>query len=167
MVDNMITQVTGKGVIKPLKGIAIVLSLAAFLFLMDMVLRFWVLMGLNRTIGTVLLYGIAVLLFLYVLKRFCIVHMYTMDGVRLYLYRIYLKNPRFMEQVLFRECAYFGDPVTAAKKFGNIKTKSYCGYRDKYAVQALIVKSGKGYRRILLTPNEEMCSAILTAVKNK
>ena len=165
MVDNSITQVTGKGVIKPLKGIILIVGLVAVFFALDFLLRFLVLIGLSSTVSTVLLYAITVILFIFIMKRFCIVHMYTMDTVKLLLYRIYFKNPRFMEQVLFRECAFFGDPETAARKYLIKKTTSYIGHRDKYAVQSLIVKDGKAYRQILLTPNEELCRAILSAVK--
>lgn len=164
--DNMLTQVTGNGVIKPLKGIILIVSLVAGFILLDMVLRFLVMYtGLSQTLGTIALYIIALAAFLIVLKRFCIVHMYTMDGVKLLLYRIYIRNPRFCEQILFRDCVYFGDPITAAKKFAISKTRSYTGHRDKYAAQSLVFKDGKKYCQVLMTPNEEVCAAILAAVR--
>lgn len=166
MADNMLTQVTGKGVIKPLKGILLVIAIVSAMFLLWLVLEYLkIYAGFNSVIASILLYGLIVIMFLYVLRRFCIVHMYTMDGVKLLLYTVYIKNPRFSRQILFRECVFFGDPVTAARKFAITRTYSYLGRRDVYATQSLIYKENKKYYQILMTPNEQLCAAILEAVK--
>jgi len=166
MADNMLTQVTGKGVMKPLTGILLIIALVALLFVTFMLEQLLVMFtGIPALLGSVILYGTALVVFLYVLKRYCIVHMYTMDGVKLLLYRVYIRNPRFCQQILFRECVYFGDPETAARKFAITKTRSYAGHRDVYAAQALVYKEGKKYCQVLLTPNEKLCAAILEAVK--
>ena len=161
----MTSQTTGKGILKPKQGILLVIVLALAVFAVNALLEWLVALGLNSTVGTVLLWAFTIGLFLFALHRYSLVDIYTVDGVKLTIYRVYIKNPRFAEEIILHEAVFFGDPEQAARKYRISGTKRYGSSRDKYKYQSLVYKRDKKYKQLLFTPNEEVCGEILQAIR--
>ena len=98
-----ISRLSGKNRLKPGYGVLLILGLVAAVFLMNLLLGGFMALGLPFTCASILFWVFCVALLGLVFQHFGLVYRYDIDGVKLIVSRIYLRNPRFYEQVLLRE----------------------------------------------------------------
>ena len=163
----MITQTTGQKLLKPWQGLAVAALCILAVYAINALLSWLVSLFLPAILGTVLLWLSVIALFLIVLKRYGLSDTYTLDGVKMQIFRRYIRNPRFCEQVLYREIVFFGPPEAAARKYLLSRTRRYGSSRGAYAYQSVVYKRDGKYCQLLITPNEEVCAALVEAVKQK
>lgn len=160
-------QSTRAGKISALRALLIVLGTVLLMLLSDFVLTYlWV----KRVIGSsrlreIILVGIAATAFLYLFTHYSLVSVYEMDGMKITFSRIYIKNPRLMEQVLLRELVYFGTPEEASARYQCESRKRFVSARCEQPEMQLVYKRGSLFYGIVFCPNEEIKSALITALK--
>ena len=156
----MTTQLIGAKRLKPLRGILTILLILLFVFGLNALLQMCVNAGLiSFTVGSVLFWILSFGLGVFIFVRFSLVTMYQADGVKLIISRIYIKNPRFCEQLLLREIVFIGSREAAEKKYKISFKKHYEGF-GKESVTALVVKRGGLYTEFILRPDENMLAAL-------
>lgn len=151
----MITQTT-RGRVKPALALMIIALSVLFLYAMDALLALCVRKGLFSTLAaSIVLWASAIVLFLGLFWRFCLSCVYQLDGVKLCLHRVYVKNPRLLETVLLREVVYFGSPA-GAKRYGSVFPARFTSRYSGYPAQALVFKREGKYKTLLFDPNDEL-----------
>ena len=151
----MITQTT-RGRVKPAWALMAIAGSVLGLYALDALLALVVKRGLLSTLAaSVVLWAAAILLFLGLFWRFCLCCVYQLDGVKLCLHRVYVKNPRLIETVLLREVVYFGSPA-GAKRYGSVFPARFTSRYSGFPPPALVYRREGKYKTLLFDPNEEI-----------
>lgn len=160
-------QSTKTGKVSGGKALLLVLGTAALLLVSDFVLTYLMLKEIlvSSRVREIILVGIAAAAFFYLFTHYSLASVYELDGVKLAFSRIYIKNPRLMEQVLLREMRYFGTPEEAEQTYTLHSTKRFTSDRCGFERKALVYERGGLYYRVIFCPNEEMEKAIRAVMK--
>ena len=101
----------------------------------------------------------------FVFHRFVIRYLYTLDGVKLIVDRVFSRKPRLMEQVLLREIVFVGSKADALKKYPSVKVKNAIRKTNPIEPTCIVYKRAGETKAILIQANEEIASALRDAVK--
>ncbi len=163
-----ISQFSGKNRLKPGYGVLLILALVAAVFLMNLLLGGFMAVGLPFTYASILFWVFCVALLVLVFQRFGLVYRYDIDGVKMIISRIYLRNPRFYEQVLLREIVFVGSEEEARRRNPDASVKRAYAHRDRNGPVTAVTlrKDGEG-KTFLLRLNDEAAEFLKNAVKNR
>ena len=159
------TQIVGKNGLKGWQGLLVVLVVLVSIYALNAVFTFFTVLGLDYLIGSILFWGFGVGIAVFLFYRFAIVYRYDIGEVKLVLSRVYIKNPRVMEEILTREIVFLGTPEEAKKRYPDASVRRALTHRAADPVRALVYVRGKSPRVILFEPNAEMCEAIQAFVR--
>ena len=155
-----ISRLSGKNRLKPGYGVLLILGLVAAVFLMNLLLGGFMALGLPFTCASILFWVFCVALLGLVFQHFGLVYRYDIDGVKLIVSRIYLRNPRFYEQVLLREIVFVGSEEEARRRNP--------ARRDKDGpVTAVTFRKDGESKTLLLRLDDEAAEFLKNAVKNR
>lgn len=154
------SQIVGKNALKGWQGLLVILAVLVSIYALNALFTFFTVLGLDYLIGSILFWvsgvGIAVFLF----YRFAIVYQYDMGEVKLVLSRVYIKNPRVMEEILTREIVFLGSLEDARKRYPNAGVRRALTRRAGDSACALVYVRGKVPHIILWSPNAELRGAV-------
>ncbi len=163
-----LTRFSGKNRMKPGYGVLLILGLVAAVFFMNLLLGGLLAVGLPFVYASILFWVFCVALLGLVFQRFGLVYRYDIDGVKLIISRIYLRNPRFYEQVLLREIAYVGSAEEARRRNPDASVKRAYARRDKDGpVTAVTLRKDGASKTLLLRLDDEAAEFLKNAVKNR
>ncbi len=163
-----ITQLSGKNRLKPGYGLLLIVGLVAAVFAMNLLLGGFMALGLPFLYASILFWVFCVGLLALVFQRFGLVYRYDVDGVKLIISRIYLRNPRFYEQVLLREIVFVGSPEEARRRNPDAGVKRAYAHRDKNGpVTAVTLRRDGTSKTLLLRLDGDAAEFLKNAVKNR
>lgn len=163
-----ITRLSGKNRLKPGYGVLLILAMVATVFLMNLLLGGFMALGLPFLYASILFWVFCVGLLGLVFQRFGLVYRYDIDGVKLIISRIYLRNPRFYEQVLLREIVFVGTPEEAHRRNPDASEKHAYARRDKNGpLTAVTIRRDGASKTLLLRLDDESATFLKNAVKNR
>ena len=163
-----ITRLSGKNRLKPGYGVLLILAMVATVFLMNLLLGGFMALGLPFLYASILFWVFCVGLLGLVFQRFGLVYRYDIDGVKLIISRIYLRNPRFYEQVLLREIVFVGTPEEARRRNPDASEKRAYARRDKNGpLTAATIRRDGASKTLLLRLDDESATFLKNAVKNR
>ena len=163
-----ITRLSGKNRLKPVYGVLLIFALVAAVFLMNLLLGGFMALGLPYLYASILFWVFCVALLGLVFQHFGLVHRYDIDGVKLIISRIYLRNPRFYEQVLLREIVFAGSPEEARRRNPDATEKRAYARREKNGpLTAVTFRKDGASKTLLLRLDEEAAEFLKNAVKNR
>lgn len=156
-----ITRLSGKNRLKPGYGVLLILAMVATVFLMNLLL------GGFMALGLPFLYA-SILFWVFCVGLLGLVYRYDIDGVKLIISRIYLRNPRFYEQVLLREIVFVGTPEEARRRNPDASEKRAYARRDKNGpLTAVTIRRDGASKTLLLRLDDESATFLKNAVKNR
>lgn len=152
----MIKQTVGPERVSALDGIKLIALIVACLLLGSFAGNALLYIGLPNIVGTIAFFGLGVALAAWVFFKYAVSYLYTLDGVKLTVERVYGRYPRFFAQVLKREIVFLGAEADAREKYpGARATRAY--KRDSVIeAQALVYRREGEYHMLLLKPNQEI-----------
>lgn len=159
------SQTVGKNGLKSWQGLLVVLTVLISIYALNALFTFFTVLGLDYLIGSILFWGLGVGIAVFLFYRFAIVYQYDIGEVKLILSRVYIKNPRVMEEILTREIVFLGSPEEAKKRYPEASVRRALTHRAADPVQALVYVRGKTAKTILFEPNAEIREAIQTFVR--
>lgn len=163
-----ITQLSGKNRLKPGYGLLLIVGLVAAVFAMNLLLGGFMALGLPFLYASILFWVFCIALLMLVFQRFGLVYRYDIDGVKLIISRIYLRNPRFYEQVLLREIVFVGSPEEARRRNPDASVKRAYAHRDKNgSVTAVTLRRDGASKTLLLRLDGDAAELLKNAVKNR
>ena len=155
------SQIVGKNGLKSWQGLLVVLAVLVSMYALNALFTFFTVLGLDYLIGSILFWGFGVGIAVFLFYRFGIVYQYDIGEVKLVLSRVYIKNPRVMEEILTREIAFLGSPEEARKRYPSAGVRRALTHRAQDSVCALVYVRGNTPRIVLWEPNAEMREAVL------
>lgn len=160
-----VRQLVGDKEISAKSGITVVVFSFLSIFLLSWLFSLLSSMGVAPLITSTLFWLSGGTIAVIVFHRYVIRYLYTLDGVKLVVERVFSKKPRFMEQILIREIVYIGKKEDASKKYAEVKFRKAFRKTNPIVPTAVIYKRSGETRGILIQANEEMLNALSEAMK--
>lgn len=154
------TQIVGQNEVSAKNGIIIVLASLLCLYLDSMLVSLLSRMGLPPLFTSIVFWGLGGTIAAIVYYRFVIRYLYTVDGVKMTVERVYHKKPRPLEEMMLRDILFVGAPETATKKYGNIKALRAVRTTNPNPPVAVVYKRAGEKRLLLFQPNKEILAAL-------
>lgn len=153
-------QLVGQNEVSAKTGLIVVLCTLASLYLISALTSLFMKIGMGATVSSIFFWGLGGAVAVIVYYRFVIRYLYTVDGVKLTIERVYHKKPRLMEHIMLRDIVFVGSIERAQKKYGKMKTRRVTRDTNKNEKIALVFKRGGEKEMLIFQPNEEIRKAI-------
>lgn len=160
-----IRQLVGEKEVSVKTGLTVVLFSFAAIFLLSRLFTLLTSLGVAPLITSTLFWLSGGAIAAFVFFRYSVRFLYTLDGVKLAVERVYSRKPRFMEQLLLREIIFIGSAQEALKKHGNVKIRKAVRKTNAIVPTCILYKRSGEIRGILIQANEELLSALHDAHK--
>lgn len=154
------TQLIGHNEVGSKTGIIIVIASLAALYLDSMLAQLLSSIGLAPLFTSILFWGIGGTVAVIVYYNFVIRYLYTVDGVKLTVERVYHKKPRPMIELMKRDILFIGSAEDAVKKHGKVKTHKAVRKTNPNKPVAVVYKRAGEKQMLIFQPNEEVLKAI-------
>ena len=154
------TQLIGQKEVFNKTGIVIVAASLAALYLDSMLAQLLSSAGFSPLFTTTLFWGIGGIVAVIVYYNFVIRYLYTVDGVKLTVERVYHKKPRPMAELMKREILFIGTKEEAVKKHGKLKTFKAIRKTNENRPVAIVYKRAGEKQMLIIQPNEEILKAL-------
>lgn len=155
-----ITQLIGHKEVSNKTGIVVVLASLAALYLDALLVSVLSSIGVGVLITDIIFWGLGGGIALCVYYKFVIRYLYTVDGVKVTVERVYHKKPRPMAEIMKREILFVGCVEDAVKKHGKIKTHKAIRKTNPNKPVAVVFKRTGEKQMLIIQPNEEILKAI-------
>ncbi len=157
------TQLVGQKEVSGKTGILVVVLSFAAVYLDALLVNLLISVGLPALVTDIVFWGIGGLIAVIVYYNFVIRYLYTVDGVKLTVERVYHKKPRLMTEIMKREILFVGTQEEAVKRHGKLKTHKAIRKTNINKPVAIVYKRAGEKQMLMIQPNEE----ILEAIKEK
>lgn len=157
------TQLVGQKEVSGKTGILVVVLSLAAVYLDALLVNLLISVGLPALVTDIVFWGIGGLIAVIVYYNFVIRYLYTVDGVKLTVERVYHKKPRLMTEIMKREILFVGTQEEAVKRHGKLKTHKAIRKTNINKPVAIVYKRAGEKQMLMIQPNEE----ILEAIKEK
>lgn len=157
------TQLVGQKEVSNKTGIIVVVSSLLALYLDVLLVNLLSSVGLPALITDIIFWGLGGLIAVIVYYNFVIRYLYTVDGVKLTVERVYHRKPKPMTEIMKREILFVGAQEEAVKRHGKIKTQKAIRKTNTNKPVAIVYKRAGEKQMLIIQPNEE----ILAAIKEK
>lgn len=157
------TQLVGQKEVSGKTGILVVVLSLAAVYLDALLVNLLISVGLPALVTDIVFWGIGGLIAVIVYYNFVIRYLYTVDGVKLTVERVYHKKPRLMTEIMKREILFVGTQEEAEKRHGKLKTHKAIRKTNINKPVAIVYKRAGEKQMLMIQPNEE----ILEAIKEK
>jgi len=157
------TQLVGQKEVSGKTGILVVVLSLAAVYLDALLVNLLISVGLPALVTDIVFWGIGGLIAVIVYDNFVIRYLYTVDGVKLTVERVYHKKPRLMTEIMKREILFVGTQEEAVKRHGKLKTHKAIRKTNINKPVAIVYKRAGEKQMLMIQPNEE----ILEAIKEK
>lgn len=157
------TQLVGQKEVSGKTGILVVVLSLAAVYLDALLVNLLISVGLPALVTDIIFWGIGGLIAVIVYYNFVIRYLYTVDGVKLTVERVYHKKPRLMTEIMKREILFVGTQEEAVKRHGKLKTHKAIRKTNINKPVAIVYKRAGEKQMLMIQPNEE----ILEAIKEK
>ncbi len=157
------TQLVGQKEVSGKTGILVVVLSLAAVYLDALLVNLLISVGLPALVTDIVFWGIGGLIAVIVYYNFVIRYLYTVDGVKLTVERVYHKKPRLMTEIMKREILFVGTQEEAVKRYGKLKTHKAIRKTNINKPVAIVYKRAGEKQMLMIQPNEE----ILEAIKEK
>lgn len=154
------TQLVGQKEVSSKTGIVVVVLSLAAVILDSMLVNLLISVGLPALVTDVIFWGIGGLVAVVVYYNFVIRYLYTVDGVKLTVERVYHKKPKKMIELMKREILFTGSVEEAVKKHGKLKTHKAVRKTNPNRPVAIVYKRAGEKQMLIIQPNEEILKAI-------
>ncbi len=159
------SQIVGKQSISPLKGILIVLVCLVLMFTASILFNALYALGVSTLVSSIGFWltggGIAAFVF----HRYVITYVYTLDGVKLVIERIFSRKPRFMQQILLREIVYIGEWAQVKEKYKDASKQRAIRKQCAYPETAVVYRRAGETHVMILQPEPEFLEALKSSIK--
>jgi len=150
------TQLVGQKEVTNKTGIIVVIASLAALYMDSMLARLLSSMGLSPLFTSIIFWGIGGAVAVIVYYNFVIRYLYTVDGVKLTVERVYHKKPRPMVELMKREILFTGSVEDAIAKHGKLKTHKAIRKTNPNKPVAVVFKRAGEKQMLIFQPNEEI-----------
>ena len=158
----------------PVKGLLLILGLAAVLVLLNYVAINLIATGFSHIsaragsiAGLVSFWGVGGLLAWQVLRVYVARVSYTLGEDVLRLCRMYGKRERHIADVYLSQLLFVGSPEDARKRYGKLNCDKALHPSCKLPATALVYRNASGTRVALIQADEDMKAALTKRVKKK
>ena len=158
----------------PVKGLLLILGLAAVLVLLNYVAINLIATGFSHIsaragsiAGLVSFWGVGGLLAWQVLRVYVARISYTLTEDLLRMSRFYGKRERHIEDIYLNQLLFVGAPEDARKRYGKLRCTRATHSSCKLERTALVYKNSAGTRMALIQANDELKAALTQRVKRK
>lgn len=153
-------QLVGYKEVSGKTGVVVVVSSVASLYLISALSELLIKIGVSSLIASIIFYCLAGAVAALVYYRFAIRYIYSADGVKLVIERVYHKKPRLMEQIMLRDILFIGTLEKAEKKYGKIKTHRAVRKTNPNPETAIVFKRAGEKQMLIFQPDEDILKAI-------
>ena len=155
-----VSHVIGDKEVSNKTGIVVILASLAALYLDSMLARLLSSIGLTPLFTSIVFWGLGGTIAAIVYYNFAIRYLYTVDGVKVTIERIYHKKPRPMIEFMKREILFVGAYEEAVKKHGKMKTYKAVRRTNPTKPVAVVFKRAGSKQMLIFQPSEEILKAI-------
>ena len=141
-------------------GIIVILASLAALYLDSMLTRLLSSAGLSPLFTSIVFWGLGGTIAAIVYYNFAIRYLYTVDGVKVTIERIYHKKPRPMIEFMKREILFVGAYEDAVKKHGKMKIHRAIRKTNPIKPVAIVFERAGSTQMLIFQPSEEILKAI-------
>lgn len=153
-------QLVGQREVSSKTGVVVIIASLAALYLDSLLARVLSSLGLTPLITSIIFWGVGGLIAVIVYYNFVIRYLYTIDGIKLTVERVYHKKPRPMVEFMKREILFSGSVEDAIKKHGKLKTYKAIRKTNPNKPIAVVFKRAGEKRMLIFQPNEEILKAL-------
>lgn len=154
------TQLVGQKEVSNKTGIIVVVASLVALYLDALLVNLLKSIGVSALITDIIFWGLGGGVCVIVYYNFVIRYLYTVDGVKLTVERIYHKKPKMMIELMKREILFTGSAEEAVKKHGKIKTHKAIRKTNPNRPVAIVYKRAGEKQMLIFQPNEEILKAL-------
>ncbi len=154
------TQLIGQKEVSSKTGIVVVVASLAALYLDALLVNLLTSLGLPVLVTDIIFWGLGGGVAVFVYYNFAMRYLYTVDGVKLVVERIYHRKPRPMAEIMKREIMFIGTKEDAVKKHGKLKTRRAIRKTNANKPVAVVYKRAGEKQMLIIQPNEEILKAI-------
>lgn len=154
------TQLVGQKEVSGKTGVIVIAASLAALYMDSLLARILSSLGLAPLITSIIFWGIGGMIAVIVYYNFVIRYLYTVDGVKLTVERVYHKKPRLMVELMKREILFIGSAEEAVKKHGKIKTHKAVRKTNINKPVAVVYKRAGEKQMLIFQPDEEILKAL-------
>lgn len=154
------TQLIGQKEVSSKTGIIVVAASLAALYLDALLVNLLSSIGLPALVTDIVFWGIGGGIAALVYYNFAMRYLYTADGVKLIVERIYHRKPRPMVSIMKRDILFTGTREEAEKKHGKLKTHKAIRRTNANKPVAVVYKCAGEKQMLIIQPNEEILKAI-------
>lgn len=158
-------QYVGRGKLKNWQGILIIALTVASVYALNFLFGLISLIGAPEIVLTAGFWAGAFAIAAWLFYRYALVYVYQVGTAKASVSRVYIKNPRLMEEFLLREIVFVGTLAEAKKRFPGARFRKAVSVRDTNAPIAAVYKRSGAVKGLILQPNAEICAALQNAVK--
>ena len=159
------TQLIGNKEVSAKTGLTVVIASFVSLLLLSKFFSLLSSMGVSPLVTSTGFWLSGGSIAVFVFNRFVIRYLYSADGVKFQVDRVFSKRPRFMEQVLLREFVFVGSLDAAKKKYPGLKVKKAVRKTNPIVPVCAVYKRSGETKGLLLQPNEELLKILQEACK--
>lgn len=153
-------QLVGQNEVSNKAGIVIVLASLAALYLISSLASILSSIGLTPLFTSIIFWGMGGTVCVIVYYLFIIRYLYSVDGVKVTIERVYHKKPRPMIEFMKRDILFIGCAEDAIKKHGKIKTHKAIRRTNPNKPVAVVFKRAGEKQMLIFQPNEEILKAM-------
>lgn len=151
-----VTHLVGQNEVSGKTGLIVVAASLVALYLDSMLATLLSKLGLAPLFTSLIFWGLGGLVAVLVFNRFVIRYLYTVDGVKVTIERIYQKKPRPMVEFMKRDILFVGSYEEAVKKHGKTRIHRAVRKTNSNAPVCVVFKRGGEKQMLIFQPNEEI-----------
>ena len=155
-----VSHIVGQNEVSNKTGFVVIAASVAALYLDSMLVRLLSSIGLSPLFSSLIFWGLGGAVAVLVYDHFVIRYLYTVDGVKVTIDRVYHKKPRPMVEFMKREIVFVGAYEDAVKKHGKMKIFRAVRKTNPNRPVSVVFKRGGVKQMLIFQPNEEILKAI-------
>lgn len=160
-----VKQQIGKEGLSSVLGLAVIVVSLIILLAASFFFRYLSSLGVAPLITSTGFWLVGGIVAAYVFHRYVISYVYTLDGVKLIVERVFSRKPRFMQQILLREIVFIGPLETAKEKYRIEAKQKAVRKQEKIEENAIVYKRDGEMRALIIQPNAELLEALKELTK--